>query len=119
VARGDVFNASLKFPDGQEKRKHLVVIQGGPAYDASRQIATVVASTDRRNGRPLRDYEVSCGSADGFDHDTLIDCRWVFTMPRDEVISGGFITTLSPMVLARIDAALLVGLQIVPQLPGT
>src|SRR4051794_27404128 len=106
MARGDVFNASLTFPDGQVKRKHQVMLQGGPGFDTAMQVAVVVASTDRRQGRALRPTEVLCTAADGFDHDTVIECRWVYTRPRAEVEAGGYVCTLSDQVMTRVDAAL-------------
>jgi hypothetical protein len=44
-------------------------------------VAVVLCSTYRRTDGP-RLYEVLVGTADGFTHDTLIDCRWPYTVNK-------------------------------------
>lgn len=112
MARGDVFNVDMPLPDGGTKRKHVVVLQEGPGFDDSRQVAVVLANSDKRIGKPTRPFEVRRGVPAGFDHETLIDCRWVFTLARAEVVAGQYLLTLDGDAMDEIDAALKVGLQV-------
>jgi mRNA-degrading endonuclease toxin of MazEF toxin-antitoxin module len=74
-------------------------------------VAVVVCSTHRRTGRP-RPFEVLVGTADGFEHDTIIDCRFPFTVSKQ--IRGMDLRPLfrlSPDVMLQVSEALVVGLQ--------
>ena len=110
--RGDVYLASLVFPGDTEPRtKFIVALQSTPGA-VPKYIATVVASSDRRQpGQTLRPYEVGVGAPEGFDHGTVIDCRWVFTLLHADVAAVTPTLHLSSEIMARVDLALFAGLQ--------
>ena len=119
--RGDVYKGSIALPNRasgvgyQYRAKYVVILQGGPDFASDTDVAVVVAST-RKNMSPLRPFEVLVGTAQGFHHDTLIDCRWPYTLTKDIVTSGTFLAQLDDHVMHRVSLALLRGLQMKP--PG-
>ena len=118
MERGEVFLVPLELPDGKSPtsttvlHKYVVILQAGRFFDTQRDVAVVLASTNRmKPGQQLRPFEVLVGVADGFDHDTVIDCRWVRTVPR-AIIPATRKTRLSPTVMNDIGAAIVFGLQL-------
>lgn len=90
--------------------KFVVVLRGGQPTES--EVPVVIASTDRRKpGQDVRTFEVDVGVADGFDHDTLVDCRWVHTIPKANLTQATFRFKLSPPVMHDISLALVSGLQ--------
>ncbi len=90
--------------------KYVVVLRGG--QPAESEVPVVVASTDRRRpGQPVRTFEVSVGTGDGFTHATLVDCRWVHTIPKSDLSAETYRFNLSPQVMERVAVALVSGLQ--------
>jgi hypothetical protein len=116
ITRGEVRLVYLDLPDSADptktspKAKWVVALQGGTEFARMRDVAVVVASTNRQQRFP-RDHEVQVGTADGFDHDTLIDGRWVFTIPQAAFESGQYRCVLSDGVMELVNEALVVGLQ--------
>jgi hypothetical protein len=113
VDRGEVYRTRLKLPlrqlvDRRETRTKFIVILRGPTRGSESDVPFVIAST--HGGGSLRPFEVLVGSADGFHHDTVIDCRWVYTLAKSEV-QGSVQFVLGPAVMHRIDVALVSGLQ--------
>ncbi len=51
------------------------------------------------------------GAPEGFDHGTVIDCRWVFTLLHADVAAVTPTLHLSSEIMARVDLALFAGLQ--------
>jgi len=118
VERGDTHKINLHLPDrvrgaGTSPRlKYVVCLQGGPDFANQTDVAVVVASTYTRRASGLQPYEVLVGQSQGFLHDTVIDCRWVFTIQKTEAPPSTFRLRLPPDVMDDISAALVVGLQL-------
>jgi mRNA-degrading endonuclease toxin of MazEF toxin-antitoxin module len=117
VDRGNVYLPVLVLPDRQqggtatrEVRKFVVSLQGGDAFKNADDVAVVVCSTNRKEGRSIRPFEVAVGPTHGFDTDTIIDCRWVHTIPKSHT-TGCFKFQLPRSVMNDVSAALVVGLQ--------
>lgn len=92
MERGEVYLVAIPLPDrnnpGRQpviRQKYVVVLRGGPNSASEAEVPVVIASTDRRRGRPLRKFEVSVGTAEGFRHDTVIDCRWPVTIEKQRL----------------------------------
>lgn len=114
MERGDVHLIPMTFhsPTGQEtKDKYVVLLRGGPDAANEYQVPFVVASSLTAPGRAVRRFEVVVGVADGFHHETVIDCRWVHTLPKPKFSSASKRQTLTPTTMRRVSAALVVGLQ--------
>jgi hypothetical protein len=94
------------------RTKYVVSLQGGPEFANQTDVAVVVASTYRRPARGLQPYEVLVGQSYGFLHDTVIDCRWVFTIQKAEAPPSTFRFRLPQSVMDDISDALVVGLQL-------
>jgi hypothetical protein len=113
VNRGDVYRTRFRLPDravpGQftERNKYLVMLRG---VAAEADIPFVIASTHDPARRP-RPFEVLVGAAQGFDHETVIDCRWPYTLPKAWFKAAEYRFTLSPDVMREVSVALVVGLQ--------
>jgi hypothetical protein len=113
VNRGDVYLARFRFPDraapGQftERNKYVVMLRQMPAET---DIPFLIAST-YDPARPPRPFEVLVGAVHGFDHDTVIDCRWPYTLPKNWFNAAQHRFTLSPDVMREVSVALVVGLQ--------
>lgn len=89
--------------------KYVVVLQGGPDFANTTEVTVLVASTHR--GGNLRPFEVLCGQGDGFDHDTVIDCRWPFTLRKAEITAGTYRFMLSQSRMHQVALGLVHGLQ--------
>ncbi len=99
----------------ERRNKYVVILRGGPTADAEPDVTYLIASSDRRlPGQQLRSFEVSLGPAEGFHHETLIDCRWVYTVPRREVPVGSFRFQLPEVTMDVVNIALIRGLQMSP-----
>ncbi len=111
--RGDVYRTRLRLPDrtvpGQfaDRNKYVVMLRQMPA---EADIPFLIAST-YNPARPPRPFEVLVGVAHGFDHDTVIDCRWPYTLPKAWFNAAQHRFTLSPDVMREVSVALVVGLQ--------
>jgi hypothetical protein len=120
VERGDTHRISMHLPNRvsgagtSPRRKYVVCLQGGPDFVNQTDVAVVVASTYRpRRAMGLQPYEILVGQSHGFQHDTLIDCRWVFTIQKTEAPpSTTFMFRLPQDVMDDVSAALVVGLQL-------
>ena len=119
MERGDTHLINMPLPNRASgagtiaRRKYVVCLQGGPDFANQTEVAVVVASTFRRQ-RPmgLRPYEVLVGQSHGFQNDTVIDCRWVFTIQKTEAPPSTFVFRLPQDVMLDVSAALVVGLQL-------
>lgn len=114
--RGDVHKVRMPFPErpdgsGGPTDKYVVVMQGGPDFERLNDVAVLVCNTQRRPARP---FEVQVGTREGFDHETVIDCRFPYTIPKG---TTGFVgppeLRLPPAVMLQVAAALAVGLQLI------
>ncbi len=95
--------------------KYHVVLQNPGSIDPNaRNYAYVLASRDRSSGGPNRIFEVRVGQTDGFDVDTMVDGRWVYTGLRDALLSERYQFTLSPDRMDQISVAIFDGLQLDP-----
>lgn len=117
--RGEVHFLSIDLPDrvaGQgtiSMDKLVVVVRGGPATQHEADVPILVASTNRRTAaQPARRFEVAVGTAEGFDHDTLIDCRWVYTLQKSDFPTGSYRFTLPDVTMDSVSLALVYGLQL-------
>jgi len=95
----------------QVRRKVAVVLQGGELFAAATDVAVVISSSDRGTGG-ARPFEVLLDQQDGVDHDTIVDCRWPFTVPKGLLERGEYKVTLSPERMHQISVALVAGLEI-------
>lgn len=91
-----------------ERDKYLVLLRGSSATQAETDVPFVIAST-LDMPRAARDFEVIVGQAEGFDHDTVIDCRWPHTLPKTWV-GNDYRFTLHPDVMREVSISLVVGL---------
>jgi hypothetical protein len=115
VQRGDVYLIRLTMPGragaaATVRAKYVVVLQGGRSFAGATDVAVLVASTHRRDS--VRPFEVLVGTADGFAHETVIDCRWPFTLLKDEVQAGNLKFTLSGDRMREVALGLVHGLQL-------
>jgi mRNA-degrading endonuclease toxin of MazEF toxin-antitoxin module len=117
VKRGDVHLVQLELPDRTKgsgtspRAKYVVILQSGAGFDNLPDVAVVVCSSSRKAGRPIRPFEVLVGPDEGFETETVIDCRWVRTIQKQDVPQTRY-TELSDVVMDQISAALAVGLQL-------
>lgn len=93
-------------------RKLAVVLQGGPLFEAVPDVAVVISSSDREGTGGMRPFEVLLDRQDGVDHDTIVDCRWPFTLPKRLIERGVYKVTLSPQRMHEISIALIAGLDL-------
>ncbi|WP_267471345.1 type II toxin-antitoxin system PemK/MazF family toxin [Actinomarinicola tropica] len=113
MARGDVWVADVELPDQSNpgsttmRKKHVVELR----RQAGR-CAVVLASTDRRQGKPTRPFEVRFGEADGSDRDAVIDGRWVYTIPEERLIGAQHVRTFDEQMMERVAEAIAVGLDL-------
>jgi hypothetical protein len=128
VERGDVFHTSVLLPDRANPGgppvptpKFVVVLRGGPRTVSEREVPVVVASTDRRQlGQPLRPFEVSVGQAEGFAHETILDCRWPYTLEKSYFQTRSFRFRLGTAKMDEVSVAIVSGLQMyAPRAPET
>lgn len=118
MARGDVWAVDLPLPLPAPSTsptfltKYVVELQGGRAFEAQRDVAVVIVSTLRRPG-PARPFEVYVGQSEGFAHDSVVDGRWVWTVPRVHVRAGRHVATLSEATMGQVAEAIAVGLDLI------
>jgi mRNA-degrading endonuclease toxin of MazEF toxin-antitoxin module len=120
MQRGDVYLCrSLLLPnrdpvplddDVTPKDKLVVILNDGAITASTTEVAVVIAST--HIGLPKRSFEVILGTADGLRWDTVIDCRWPYTLRQGQIAAGRRITTLSSARMHEVSLALVVGLQL-------
>jgi mRNA-degrading endonuclease toxin of MazEF toxin-antitoxin module len=118
VNRGEVRSVLLSLPDRSgtglhppgitQKEKRVVLLQS--SEDTMTDVVVVVCNSLKAS-RQKRSYEVFVGIGEGFDHDTVIDCRWVFTVQKRHLRAPAQ-RPMSPQVMAEISEALVVGLQL-------
>lgn len=118
--RGEVRPCMMQLPDRtpagenppgtEQKLKYVVALQGGPQFANVNDVAVVVCSTLRTRRQP-RSFEVLIGTNQGFDHDTIIDCRWVFTVQQRH-LRAAIHPRLSDDIMRQVSEALTVGLQL-------
>lgn len=120
MERGEVHFIEMTLPDWEAGgttqrtcRKLVVTLRGGAGTSRDSYVPVVLASTDKRTlGQPPAPYEVAVDSAYGFDHSTIIDCRWVFSLPRATFDPTTFLFALPNAVMNEVSVALAVGLQL-------
>jgi hypothetical protein len=113
--RGDVHLVPFQFPNrgrpGQfePRDKYIVILRNGPNDS---DVPLVIASTHKVE-RPPRAYEVLVPPVTGqFIVETVIDCRWPYTLPKIWIPDNTYKFSLSPRIMAEVSIALVVGLQI-------
>jgi hypothetical protein len=121
MERGDVYLIPIDLPNRApsggvgsltSRNKLVVVLRGGGPTITEDDVPIVVASTDRRKpGQGLRTFEVAVGIGEGFSHDTIIDCRWPFTLEKSRLPQSNFKFRLSGAVMQSVSIALVSGLQ--------
>lgn len=111
MRRGDVYKIRLSLPNRssasgtRDLDKYVVVLQGGPNFESVAEVAVLIASSLRRQGPP-RPFEVHVGPTDGFDHGTVIDARWPYTLPKSQVVGGSYQFTLTESRMYQVSVAL-------------
>lgn len=119
TTRGDVHLVSIELPnrDGtpgfSPRLKFVIVLRGSARTRLESDFPFVVASSDRRQpGQQLRGFEIFLDSSNGFDHDTIVDCRWVYTAPKTLISDKTYRFSLGPVEMQDISVALVNGLQL-------
>lgn len=112
--RGEVhLLEGFQFPNrrgGGEHRKYVVALQDERRFPTDHDVAVLVCSTQRLP--EVRDFEVQVGVEEGFEQDTIIDCRWIYTIPKYELTLDTRQFTLSPEVMESVAEAIFIGLQL-------
>jgi len=103
---------AVPFPQGSPTPHPVVMLQDDPNNPAEDRVSVVVCQTDKKPGKPTKAWQVRVGAAEGFDHDTIVDGRWVFCLKRSTVVAGTFITTLDAIAMRKVDTAVVAGLQL-------
>jgi hypothetical protein len=101
-------------PGTVPKLKYVVTLQGGQDFANTSEVAIVVASTlpSSRLANPMaRPFEVFVDENHGFDHLTVIDCRWIFTVQQRHLRIAKH-PQLPDHIMREISEALAVGLQL-------
>ena len=112
----DVFKILLDLPNrsgGLETwtptKKYILVIRDEPNET---EIAVVVASS-RKSERMIKAYEVDFRSEpQSFPKDTIVDCRWIWTIPRAELGSAQAKFTVGDEKMQEIREAIAIGLNL-------
>ena len=119
MERGDVHKILVTFEDPAVGKhtdlKYVVLLRGGADAAREAHVPFVIASTVDNPNRAGRPIEVFVGEAEGFDHLTAIDCRWVSTLPKmrfNPSTKQAF--SMQPSTMKRVSIALLRGLQFGP-----
>jgi mRNA interferase MazF len=109
--RGDVILVAFPFAAGGEtvrKRRPAVVLQSD-RYNRRRSAVVIAAVTSTATGRALPckvtvAHRGPEGRQAGIRLDSVVDCRTLATVPREEIVSrlGDF----PPNVMTKVDAAL-------------
>jgi mRNA-degrading endonuclease toxin of MazEF toxin-antitoxin module len=92
------------------KLKRVFTLQGGASFANATDVAVVVCIT-LKSPRSPRPFEVLVDERHGFDHATMIDCRWVFTI-QIRHLRAAQQPELPPQVMQEISEALTAGLQL-------
>lgn len=122
LRQGDVYKIPFAFPGNEAvdrlapEPKYVIVLNDDPITAGSNLVAVAVASTKTHDLRP---FEALLGVDDGFDHDTVVDGRWVFTISTTRLDHASFKFALSETRMWEISRALARGLQFVLRQPGT
>jgi hypothetical protein len=122
VERGEVYSLNIPWRDPRnptgpyvERFKMVVVLRGGAGTATETDVPVVLTSTDRRpDSTRLRSFEVLVGTAEGFDHDTIIDCRWPQTVPKQRMAAVAPAIRLDAQKMREVSIALFAGLQMQP-----
>lgn len=117
IERGDVWLLpSLRLPNrvpgGGVKEvpfKMVIPLQSESDFK-DRDIAVLFTSSDTYEEHPP--YMVQAGTAEGFHHETVIDCRWVLTILKDEIRAGRFLFKLPDETMEAISESLVIGLNL-------
>lgn len=112
----DVFKILLDLPNRSGSHetwtptlKYIVVVRD---ESSETEIAVVVASS-RKSERLLKGYEVDFRSeVGGFPRDTIVDCRWIWTIPRAELGREQAKFTISDIKMNEIREAITIGLNL-------
>lgn len=114
--RGDVYKVEIALPNrtgvagSVRLAKYVVCLQGGSNFAQAGEVAVLIASTLRPPGRPARPFELIVDATDGFRHETVIDCRWPYTLEKSRVVAGEYLTRLSFNRMQQINLCLVHGL---------
>lgn len=114
MVRGEVYFCSIALPrrfgSGGVLDKLVLVLQGGDAFEPYTDVAVLVASS--YEGGAIRPFEVLLGTDEGFDHETVIDGRWPFTLRKSDVLKGKRILKLTEERMHQVSVAIVKGLQL-------
>lgn len=116
--RGDLVRVSMPLIDRSGRTatrltpKYVVLLQNGTDF-AEADMVVLVASSKRPPDRALAAYEVEIGPSHGLHHETVIDCRWPYTVLKRRIRNGRHISRLPDDVMAEVDVAIAIGLGLV------
>lgn len=123
LKRGDVYIVHAPLPDRaagtgtRTQHKWVVLLHGDDTFSESADVTVLVASTWKAPSDEVKamdavlaPYEVMVGRTVGFDHASVIDGRWPFTMLKSDIRRGTYKTTLPETQMEEISVAILEGL---------
>lgn len=111
--RGSVFFTPIELPNPENpgldliQNKLIVILRD---VKSEMRVPFLIASSLR--SEDIRPFEVVVRQTESsFKADTVIDCRWPYTMTRARLEKGKFLFTLPDKIMAEINLGLVVGLQ--------
>ena len=111
--RGDVYFGTIELPNSKtpgldEHRNKLVILLRDSLNEPGAPF--LIASTHRSTN--VRSFEVLVKKSEAdFISDTVIDCRWPYTISIERLQQCKFMFELSEKIMADINVGLVVGLQ--------
>lgn len=116
MLRGDVYRLEIELPDRDSEDegliarcKYIVTLQDESRFPSSNNVALLLVSTWRLS--TIRSFEVFVGPTDGFRSESVIDCRWPYTITKTRLSAGEYQFSLTKDVMERVSRALVHGLQ--------
>ena len=111
--RGDVYFGTIELPNSktpglvEQRNKLIVLLRDSPNEPGA---PFLIASTHRSTN--VRPFEVLVKESEKFfNNDTVIDCRWPYTISIGRLRQCKFMFELSEKIMADINVGLVVGLQ--------
>ena len=84
-ARGVVLITEMRFPSGTRRLKYIVVLNDNPA-DSTTLLFLTTSQTDYYDRFPHVDHiRIKANTLPFFPKDTILDCREVFAMEREDL----------------------------------
>lgn len=120
IERGEVYimdiscPATIVDPFPNIRRKYIITLQGGPRFANVPQASFLIISSAKSNSTTPYPYQVFLDQTDGFPKPSIADCRWVFTIPRSDILRENYFCKLNDSRMKEINLATARGLQLTP-----